>query len=157
MPRADLYGEELSPEDAPNMIDDVNFLLELETRPLRTSIVNKDLEVLPKLWRRLPAWDQCHYYNVIETLIKRKDDKALAKLSTPSSPFISHFYEPNVLRQILDENPSTPPNMVQKLEALIQSAQPAVNQFTIEEWPQKYALGGQSLEWEKTVWNESAA
>ena len=98
MPRADLYGEELSPEDAPNVIDDVNFLLDLEIRPLKTCIIKKDYELLTKLWRKLPAWDSCHFYKLIELLIERKDDKGLGKLTTPKNHFINHFYEPSILR-----------------------------------------------------------
>ena len=98
MPRADLSDVDLGPEDAPHMIDDVNFLLEMEIRPLRACIIKKDYEVLKKIWKRLPAWDSCHLYKLIELFIKRKDDKGLAKLTSPRDHFVTHFYEPTVLQ-----------------------------------------------------------
>ena len=69
MPRCDLSDMDLGPEDAPNMVDDVNFLLDVEFRPLRACILNKNIEVLKKIWRKPQVWDACHFYKVIELLI----------------------------------------------------------------------------------------
>lgn len=111
MPRADLCEEALDPEDAPHMIGDVELLLELEIRPLRACIIKKDYEVLTKLWRRLPAWDSCHFYKIIEHFIKRKDHRGLDKFTSPKNHFVNFFYEPSVLQQILDENVQVSPNI----------------------------------------------
>ena len=115
MPRADLIDMELGPEDAPNMVDDVKFLLDIEIRPLRTLIIKKDYEALKKVWRRLPAWDACHFYKMIELFIQRKDHRTLEKLLTPKNHFVTHFYEPSALEAILQENPEAPPHLVSKI------------------------------------------
>ena len=108
IPRADICQEDLEPEQAPHIIDDVDFLLELEIRPLRACVIKKDYEVLTKLWRRAPSWDSCHFYKVVEMFIMRKDHKGLEKFT---SHFVNLFYEPSVLQEMLDENADivTPP------------------------------------------------
>lgn len=97
IPRVDLSHMDLRPEDAPNMVDDVNYLLNLEMRPLQTCIIKKDYAILLKIWRRLQVWDSCHFYKIIETFIKRKDHRGLDKLLSPKNHFVNHFYEPRVL------------------------------------------------------------
>lgn len=104
MPRADICEEGLEPEQAPHVIGDTDFLLELELRPLKASMIKKDYEVLTKLWRRGPSWDSCHFYKIIELFIKRKDHRGLDKFISPKNHYVNNFYEPSVLQEIIDEN-----------------------------------------------------
>lgn len=94
MPRADLSNEELQLDDAPHINEDINFLLEMEMRPLCTSIIKKDIHMMKTLWRRPLTWESCHFYKLIEFLIQRKYHKGLESLLSPKNQFITHFYEP---------------------------------------------------------------
>lgn len=97
VPRADISEEGLEPEQSPHIIGDVDLMLALEIRPLTACVIKKDYEVLAKLWRRLPSWDSCHFYKIIELFIKRKDHRGLEKFTSPKNHFANHFYEPSVL------------------------------------------------------------
>ena len=55
------------------MIDDAEFLLELEMRPLLTTAKVKDHKMLQRIWKRTLAWDACHFYKVLQYYIKTKD------------------------------------------------------------------------------------
>lgn len=154
MPRADLSNMDLEPEDAPNMVDDVEFLLDFEIRPLRACIIKKDFATLAKLWRRPLVWDSCHFYKMIELFIQRKDHRSLDKLLSPKNHYVSHFYEPSALEAILQDNPEATPNIVSKIQSLIESYESTdLLALPIEEWDSILSC---STEWEPTVWNMKA-
>ena len=115
MPRADLSVPDLEPDQPPHLVDGVDYLLELEIRPLLACIIAKDYAMLLKLWRRLSAWESCHFYRLLEILFDRKDKLGLTKLLTPQNHFVNNFCEPAVLQAILSEYPETPAPMVSKI------------------------------------------
>jgi len=121
MARADLSNPDLEFNQSPHIVDGVDDLLELEMRPLRIAIILKDHKMLSKLWRRNSAWESCHFYRVIEMLLQRKDHRGLRELLVPQNHFINHFYEPEVIQAILAENPEISPNMVSKIQVLLDS------------------------------------
>ena len=75
MPKIDFSDPDLQPEDAPYKIDyDMNELLDLELRPLRICLVNKDYKLMQKIWKKYSsAWESCHFYKFLELIIQRKD------------------------------------------------------------------------------------
>ena len=54
--------------------------------------------MLQTLWRRQPAWDSCHFFGVLETLIKRKDEKLVQRFIKPKDQHVTHFVDPAVLQ-----------------------------------------------------------
>lgn len=81
------------------MVDDTAYLLEQEMQPLRSCISNKNHKVLAKVWRKLPVWESCHFYKLIEEFIDRKDesDGVMKFFSPREKAYINHFYEPRIL------------------------------------------------------------
>ena len=63
---------------------------------------------------------------------------------------VDHFYEPKILQQILDENPETPPNMVSKIQSLIEQFDSNENVVSIQDWEGKFSLES-GLAWEEKV------
>ena len=102
-------------------MDGGDILLQLELRPLRVCALKKDHKMMQKLWRRLPVWDSCHFYSMVEFLIEQKDSAGLNKLLSPQDKFVNHFYEPRILQDIVDANPEMPSAMSTKLMGLIES------------------------------------
>ena len=96
-PREDLSDPDLGIDQPPHMIDDPDYLLDLEMRPLLTAAKVKDHKMLQRIWKRTLAWDACHFYKLIEFYIKTKDNAGLTKF-TQSLLNINHFYEPRVLQ-----------------------------------------------------------
>ncbi len=79
IPRADLSDPELALDQAPSHIDDCEYLLELEMRPLFSCAVNKDYNLLSQIWRRPSAWDQCHFLKLVTFMAEREDWDGLNK------------------------------------------------------------------------------
>ena len=74
VPKVDFTDAELTPSDAPYRIDyDMAQLLDLEMRPLKTCLITMkkdDSSMLKKVWQRYSsAWESCHFYKLIETLL----------------------------------------------------------------------------------------
>ena len=87
-------------EVAPNMINDVEELLEYEMLPLRICIIHKDNKMLNKIWRLHMAWDACHFYRMVELLNEHQDEDSLKKVLTPTDKYVTHFFEPEILQTL---------------------------------------------------------
>ena len=77
MARADLSNPDLKLDEPPHIVDSVEDLLDLEVKLLRIAIVQNDHKMLNKLWRQPMAWESCHFFRVIELLVKQKFLKGL--------------------------------------------------------------------------------
>ena len=98
IPRADLSDPELLLDQAPTHIDDAQYLLDLEMRPLFSCAVNKDYEFLNKIWRLGPAWDSCHFFKIFEFMAERQDWDGLTQFLQAQADNINHFYEPTTMQ-----------------------------------------------------------
>ena len=95
-PREDLSDPDLALDQPPHIIDDAEFLLELEMRPLLTTAKIKDHKMLQRIWKKTLAWDACHFYKVLQYYIKAKDQSGMSRFIS-SIINIDHFYEPKIL------------------------------------------------------------
>lgn len=71
---------------------------------MRACIIAKDYKMMRRVWRKQFAWDACHFYRLIDILFARQDMEGLSELTSHINYFITHFYEPTVLKSILDDN-----------------------------------------------------
>lgn len=79
---------------SPNVVDCSEIdVIEIEIRPLFAALVTKQYKLLNKLWRRNQTWEACHFYRLIEVILKRKDMLALQKLFDPQNHYINHFFK----------------------------------------------------------------
>lgn len=71
LPKVDFTDPDLQLGEAPNLIDfDMNELLDIEMRNLRSCLILEDHKMTQKIWKRFSwAWESCHFYKFIEMII----------------------------------------------------------------------------------------
>lgn len=157
VPRIDLSDSELWLTTAPNHIQDVDELLEYELMPLSICILKKDNKMLTKLWRQSNTWDSCHFYRLIELFNEHKDEAGLQKFLYPVDKFITPFFEPSVLEQVLEQSEDMTQTFKEKLAPLFESYKQHINEWDITSWDEVYSLeASRDKDWDDKIWNSNA-
>jgi len=110
--------------------------------------------MIQRLWRKLPVWETCHFYRLIEIFLARQDLKGLNMLITPANHFVTHYCDAQAIQAILDENEQATQAMREKIEGLLTSVPEPVD-CPITEWEAIFDLDLMG-DWEPLWWNTRA-